>query len=80
MYRIIEHFALGRRRLELFGEDHNIRTGWLTVGKELSSSNFNAEVQYLVCQLHVTNVAIFFEETCQFVISFLICLVSLALV
>lgn len=43
MYRIIEHFALGRRRLELFGEDHNIRTGWLTVGKELSSSNFNAE-------------------------------------
>ncbi|KAK3438875.1 hypothetical protein EUGRSUZ_C03422 [Eucalyptus grandis] len=46
MYRIIEHFALGRRRLELFGEDHNIRTGWLTVGKELSSSNFNAEVQH----------------------------------
>ncbi|KAI4351691.1 hypothetical protein L6164_006026 [Bauhinia variegata] len=43
MYRIIEHFALGRRRLELFGEDHNIRAGWLTVGKRLSSSNFNAE-------------------------------------
>ncbi|KAK9059794.1 hypothetical protein SSX86_020498 [Deinandra increscens subsp. villosa] len=43
MYRIIEHFSLGRRRLELFGEDHNIRTGWLTVGKDLSSSNFNSE-------------------------------------
>ncbi|XP_042478394.1 N6-adenosine-methyltransferase non-catalytic subunit MTB-like isoform X1 [Macadamia integrifolia] len=43
LYRIIEHFALGRRRIELFGEDHNIRSGWLTVGKELSSSNFNAE-------------------------------------
>uniref|UniRef100_A0A803M095 Methyltransferase-like protein 1 n=1 Tax=Chenopodium quinoa TaxID=63459 RepID=A0A803M095_CHEQI len=43
MYRIIEHFALGRRRIELFGEDHNIRSGWLTVGKELSSSNFNTE-------------------------------------
>ncbi|XP_072953909.1 uncharacterized protein [Typha angustifolia] len=43
MYRIIEHFALGRRRLELFGEDHNIRSGWLTVGKGLSSSNFNKE-------------------------------------
>ncbi|OMP11704.1 MT-A70-like protein [Corchorus capsularis] len=43
MYRIIEHFALGRRRLELFGEDHNIRAGWLTVGKGLSSSNFNAQ-------------------------------------
>ncbi|KAL6980339.1 mRNA (2'-O-methyladenosine-N(6)-)-methyltransferase [Sarracenia purpurea var. burkii] len=43
MYRIVEHFALGRRRLELFGEDHNIRSGWLTVGKGLSSTNFNAE-------------------------------------
>eukprot|EP00262_Sarcandra_glabra_P010535 TRINITY_DN25826_c0_g1_i1.p1 TRINITY_DN25826_c0_g1~~TRINITY_DN25826_c0_g1_i1.p1 ORF type:complete len:1252 (+),score=302.25 TRINITY_DN25826_c0_g1_i1:237-3992(+) len=44
LYRIIEHFSLGRRRLELFGEDHNIRSGWLTVGKGLSSSNFNNEV------------------------------------
>ncbi|KAF8380211.1 hypothetical protein HHK36_027693 [Tetracentron sinense] len=43
MYRIVEHFSLGRRRLELFGEDHNIRSGWLTVGKGLSSSNFNSE-------------------------------------
>ncbi|TVU48376.1 hypothetical protein EJB05_08010 [Eragrostis curvula] len=43
MYRIIEHFALGRRRLELFGEDHNIRPGWLTLGKALSYSNFNKE-------------------------------------
>jgi N6-adenosine-specific RNA methylase IME4 len=47
MYRIIEHFALGRRRLELFGEDHNIRPGWLTLGKELSSSDFNKEVRDL---------------------------------
>uniref|UniRef100_A0A7N0UP62 Methyltransferase-like protein 1 n=1 Tax=Kalanchoe fedtschenkoi TaxID=63787 RepID=A0A7N0UP62_KALFE len=44
MYRIIEHFCLGRRRLELFGEDHNIRAGWLTLGKGLTSSNFNSEV------------------------------------
>ncbi|GLT35915.1 hypothetical protein SLA2020_103280 [Shorea laevis] len=43
MYRIIEHFALGRRRLELFGVDDNIRSGWLTVGKGISSTNFNAE-------------------------------------
>jgi len=43
MYRTIEHFALGCRRL--FGEDHNIRSGWLTVGKGLSSSNFDAKVQ-----------------------------------
>ncbi|KAJ4739924.1 N6-adenosine-methyltransferase subunit METTL14 [Rhynchospora pubera] len=43
MYRIIEHFSLGKRRLELFGEDHNIRPGWLTLGKGLSSSNYNKE-------------------------------------
>ncbi|CAM8946243.1 unnamed protein product [Rhodiola kirilowii] len=43
MYRIIEHFCLGRRRLELFGEDHNIRAGWLTLGNGLTSSNFHAE-------------------------------------
>ena len=45
LYRIIEHFSLGRRRLELFGGDHNIRSGWLTLGKDLSSSNFNKEVK-----------------------------------
>ncbi|CAG8523198.1 6587_t:CDS:2 [Ambispora gerdemannii] len=41
LYHIIEHFCLGRRRLELFGEDHNIRPGWLTIGMGLSSSNFD---------------------------------------
>lgn len=44
IYRIIEHFSLGRRRLELFGAEHNIRSGWLTVGKDLSSSNFDSKV------------------------------------
>ncbi|GAQ87453.1 Methyltransferase [Klebsormidium nitens] len=43
LYHIVEHFAQGRRRLELFGEDHNIRAGWVTVGKGLTSSNFNKE-------------------------------------
>eukprot|EP00976_Prorocentrum_cordatum_P102562 1193104-Prorocentrum_minimum.AAC.1 len=33
----------GRRRLELFGEDHNIRRGWVTLGQSLSASNFNPE-------------------------------------
>jgi hypothetical protein len=42
LYHIIEHFVQGRRRLELFGEDHNIRPGWLTLGKGLSSSHFDA--------------------------------------
>ena len=41
LYHIIEHFAQGRRRLELFGEDHNIRPGWLTLGSQLSSSSFD---------------------------------------
>ena len=39
LYAIIEHFCNGRRRLELFGEDTNIRRGWLTLGQALSSSN-----------------------------------------
>ena len=43
LYAIIEHFANGRRRLELFGEDTNIRRGWLTLGQALSSSNHDAE-------------------------------------
>jgi len=44
IYHIIEHFCLGRRRLELFGEDHNIRPGWMTLGNKLSSSNWNRDV------------------------------------
>ena len=36
--------SAGRRRLELFGEDHNIRPGWVTVGSNLTSSNFNPQV------------------------------------
>jgi mRNA m6A methyltransferase non-catalytic subunit len=34
---------MGRRRLELFGEDHNIRPGWVTLGASLTSSNWNKE-------------------------------------
>ena len=37
----------GRRRLELFGHDHNIRPGWVTVGNELTSSNFDPAVRSL---------------------------------
>lgn len=44
LYHMIEHFALGRRRLELFGEDHNVRPGWVTVGLSLSASNFSPQV------------------------------------
>lgn len=44
IFHIIEHFCLGRRRLHLFGRDSSIRPGWLTVGGELTNSNFNAEL------------------------------------
>lgn len=43
MFHIIEHFCLGRRRLHLFGRDSTIRPGWLTVGPQLTNSNFNPE-------------------------------------
>ena len=43
LYRIIERFCMGRKRIELFGEDRNKRAGWLTLGNSLSNSNFNLE-------------------------------------
>ena len=43
LYRVIERFCMGRKRIELFGEDRNKRSGWLTLGKSLSNSNFNLE-------------------------------------
>jgi len=43
LYHIIEHFSLGKRRVELFGTDHSIRAGWVTIGQDVSSSNFSAE-------------------------------------
>ena len=41
IFHIIEHFCLGRRRLHLFGRDSTIRSGWLTLGPELTNSNYN---------------------------------------
>jgi len=43
LYEIAEHFCLGRRRLELFGNDRNMRDGWLTLGNGLTYSNWNKE-------------------------------------
>lgn len=41
LYDIIERFCLGRKRIELFGNQQNLRPGWLTLGKDLpSDSNF----------------------------------------
>lgn len=44
IFHIIEHFCLGRRRLHLFGRDTSIRPGWLTVGPELTNSNFSPDL------------------------------------
>jgi len=43
LYRVIERFCMGRKRIELFGEDRNKRYGWLTLGNSLSNSNFCLE-------------------------------------
>lgn len=43
IFHIIEHFCLGRRRLHVFGRDTCIRPGWLTVGPDLTNSNFSSE-------------------------------------
>ncbi|EZG43329.1 SAM-binding domain protein [Gregarina niphandrodes] len=41
LYDIIERFALGRRKLELFGTTRNIRPGWLTVGRNVERTEFD---------------------------------------
>ena len=41
IFHMIEHFCLGRRRLHLFGRDSTIRPGWLSLGSELTSSNYD---------------------------------------
>lgn len=44
LYHVIEHFCLGRRRLHLFARDSTIRRGWLSVGPEISTSNFDKQL------------------------------------
>ncbi|CAH8540804.1 unnamed protein product [Schistosoma turkestanicum] len=44
IFHIIEHFCLGRRRLHLFGRDSTLRPGWVTVGNELSASNYDSRI------------------------------------
>lgn len=41
MFHIAEHFCLGKRRLHIFGRDSSIRPGWLTIGPDLSNSNYD---------------------------------------
>lgn len=51
MYDLIERFCMGRRRLELFGTENNIRPGWVTLGDELPSSNYGQLVAAQNCVL-----------------------------
>ena len=44
MFHIVEHFCLGRRRLQLFGRDSTVRPGWLTLGPDLTMSNYDASL------------------------------------
>ena len=41
IYDIIERFCLGRKKIELFGETHNLRKGWLTLGNQLPGNKFD---------------------------------------
>ena len=40
LYHIIEQLVQGRRRLELFGSQRNVRRGWVTLGRDLAESTF----------------------------------------
>ena len=44
IYEIIERFCLGRRKIELFADNKSIRPGWISFGKDLSSTNFDKEI------------------------------------
>jgi len=41
IFHIVEHFCLGRRRLQIFGRDSTVRPGWLTIGPDLTGSNYD---------------------------------------
>ncbi|KAK2197364.1 bifunctional DNA methylase [Babesia duncani] len=43
IFDIIDRFCLGRRKLEIFGNDDSIRDGWITLSPALSDTKYNAE-------------------------------------
>jgi mRNA (2'-O-methyladenosine-N6-)-methyltransferase len=46
LFNIVENFCMGRRRLEIFGNDESMRPGWLTVSDTLTTSTYDAK-EYL---------------------------------
>jgi hypothetical protein len=55
-----------RRRLELFGEDHNIREGWVTVGRSITQSTFKPQVRNLKEAAHALQCAAGSAVCCRF--------------
>lgn len=43
-FQLINDIFRTLHRLHLFGRDSTIRPGWLTVGPELTNTNFNADL------------------------------------
>lgn len=46
IFYIMEYFCFGKRRFYVFGRDDTIRVGWLIVGLELISLNFDVNVYF----------------------------------
>lgn len=44
LFRTMEHFCLGKRRLHIFGDDTETRPGWVTIGPALSGTTFNPRI------------------------------------
>jgi N6-adenosine-specific RNA methylase IME4 len=47
IYELIERFSNSQRRLELFGHDHNLRPGWVTIGSDISSPSNYDPAEYI---------------------------------
>jgi N6-adenosine-specific RNA methylase IME4 len=53
LYDIIESYCMGRRRLELFGSEHNVRRGWLTLGSSIPEVLDNFDINRFKAQFEV---------------------------
>ena len=53
LYHLIERYCVGRRRLELFGSEHNIRHGWLTLGSSIPPELENFDMDKYVSLFEV---------------------------
>ena len=56
LYDLIERYCVGRRRLELFGSEHNLRPGWLTLGLDIPPVLDNFDIGRFLAQFEVVPV------------------------